>query len=488
MTHDESSSEPPHIAAQTAAGWVAVDATARAESLASGLAHLDSAWHAAIDEVQRVRDFVGTPEQILGNPNTKHGEIAEHVTVGIRRAWDALNGVAPSATFEGVGRTAAVDYLINGRGFQSKYINGLSNALDHVARHAGAYPGFLDANCAYHLPPDQIAQLDQLEATGHIDGLSDRSVRTIREKLRALELGTGRTWRDLLQPGEATYAEVQQGAIHGTLDDRESRLARERDARADDLAHEHRPTLKGAGEAAAYGAAAGAGVGLAGAVYKKWREGRNVFRGEFTAGDWQDIGATTLKGMAGGGVSGAAIYGLTNTAELSAPIAGAVVSAAMGVAELARRQAAGELGMEEFVEQSLLLSTDAAIVAICAGAGQAVFPVPVIGAFVGAVGGRLAAAGVRYLCTKGAAQQVAALEARAAMCIEALDADLRVAVEQIVLRYGHLRSLRAAAFDPVANSQLRLQLSVEYATAVGVPEHDILRSRDDLDLFMRKGP
>ena len=47
-----------------------------------------------------VRDFVDSPEQILGSPRTKHGEIAEHVHVSIQRAYDLLHRRRPPRPWE----------------------------------------------------------------------------------------------------------------------------------------------------------------------------------------------------------------------------------------------------------------------------------------------------------------------------------------------------------------------------------------------------
>lgn len=90
----------------------------------------DVALDKALDRIRMVRDFVGSPENILGNPNTKHGEIAEHVEVGVRNARSLLYGEALTAEIESVGRTDKVDYLIDGIGVQSKFYNGARNTLD----------------------------------------------------------------------------------------------------------------------------------------------------------------------------------------------------------------------------------------------------------------------------------------------------------------------------------------------------------------------
>ena len=89
----------------------------------------------SLQHIENVRDFVSDPRAILGSIQTKHGEIAEHIEVEIRNARDVLNHIKPSATFEGVGRTAPEDYLIGASQVQSKFINGAGKSLDHVLEH-----------------------------------------------------------------------------------------------------------------------------------------------------------------------------------------------------------------------------------------------------------------------------------------------------------------------------------------------------------------
>ena len=105
-------------------------------------------------EMQAVRDFVGSPENILGSTDTKHGEIAEQVHVGVRRALDVLYGRVPAATFDGVPRTGPVDYRVDSVEIQSKYYNGLRNTLEGVSRHSpsrSASPSRLKV-CSVPLP------------------------------------------------------------------------------------------------------------------------------------------------------------------------------------------------------------------------------------------------------------------------------------------------------------------------------------------------
>lgn len=65
----------------------------------------------AMDELNKARDFLGSPEHILGSTATKHGEVAEVFEVRFGNADRIIRGEDPNYSFDGVGRTAAEDYL-----------------------------------------------------------------------------------------------------------------------------------------------------------------------------------------------------------------------------------------------------------------------------------------------------------------------------------------------------------------------------------------
>ena len=298
-----------HVSAQVAAALARLDATSRA----GALQEQDRVFLDAMRELQAVRDFVGSPENILGRAATKHGEVAERVHVGVSRAWDVLHRRAPIATTDGVPRTGPVDYRVDGVDIQSKYYNGLRNTLDGVASHAEKYPGFPDGPGRYHIPRDQHRQLDEFLRTGGIEGQSDRSASALQRRLDDLERTTGRPADDLIEPGDASYAEVQRGRVHDTLRNREDRLTHENEELERTARVEHGPSTAGFVKAASLGVAVGGGVGLAQAIWIKCREGRNPFRGEFSIHDWQDVGVVAAQGAGGGAVAGSSLYLLTNS-------------------------------------------------------------------------------------------------------------------------------------------------------------------------------
>ena len=482
----DNQANPPHLAAQVAATWAALDAAHRGEELTSALTSQDRALLSALREMQVVRDFVGTPESILGSPTTKHGEIAEQVHVGFRRALDALHGRIPTATFDGIGRFDPIDYRDAGLDIQSKYYNGLRNTLDGISEHAARYPGFAAGEGRYHIPRDQYQQLAQVNQNGQIEGLSDRSANAIRDRVNSLEQYTNRSGDDLIQPGEATYREVQQGRVHQTLRERENTLAGRSEELKDAARAEHSASLAGLGQAAAIGAAVGAGVGLAQGVWVKYREGKNPFRGEFSAQDWQDLGVPVVQGAGGGAVAGGSLYLLTNSTNLSAPAAGAFVSGLMGIGSLLHQYHSGSIDGREFVDLSQIVAMDAAIVGMASMAGQVAIPVPLLGAFIGSLAGKLVASAIGTSLVDSESELMEQLDCYERSALEQLDRAYETYVHQLEAYFGNLERLARVAFDDTVNTDLRLGASVGFAETVGVPDERILRTSGDLDRFIQE--
>ena len=167
--------------------------------------------------VENLRDFVSSPENILGNMQTKHGEIAEHVEVEIRNGRDILNHIKPTATFEGVGRTAPEDYIIDGVQVQSKYIAGAGKSLYHVLEHLHKYPGFTD-NGFYHIPKDQYELLEKVYNGENIEGITSSTIKKCQEAIKQIEQETSKPFSEVVRPGISTYKEVQLGKIDETID------------------------------------------------------------------------------------------------------------------------------------------------------------------------------------------------------------------------------------------------------------------------------
>lgn len=441
----------------------------------------EAALAAALGEIRKVRDFIGVPEKILGSAQTKHGEIAEWTEVGVRRARDCLAGTNPAATFEEVPRTAPADYLIDGIEVQSKFINGANNTLSHVLEHMGKYENFGRDGSFYHIPKDQHELILKV-IKGEVEGLklNEKSIKAILSKVSEIEAATGQKFEDVVQPSVSGYAEVQQGAIHQTLDNHENDLKEESEALKGQIRADHEPSLAEGLKATGVAAAVGASVGfVAGSIKKYTKEGKNIFKGDFTAKDWKEVGGETLKGGLLGGVSGGAIYALTNYAALSAPLAGAFVAAVKGLAPLVSDYRAGKLSFDALVDGGMLVCSDVALVGVCTVAGQTLIPVPVLGAVLGSIAGKVLS---KVLSGQLEGLQ-AAVDARMASAMARLDAAYQSVVATITAEFERLGDLTRAAFDLSLNEKL-VERSLELARAYGVEDVILMKNEADLDAYM----
>lgn len=458
-----------HQTNQFIAAIVAEDNLYQAEQLAAELSKQDQAFFAAIQEVDKVRDFLATPENILGNTSTKHGEIAEQVEVGIRNAKSLLNSSTPRATFEGVGRTAPEDYLINGVQVQSKFINGTGNTLDHIIEHMKKYENFGRDGSFFHIPKDQYEK-----------SYSDQK---LQEKVQEIEQMSGHPFSQIVRPGLSNYSDVQIGKVDDTLAHHEKELKKDNAEIKDRIRTEAQPNIADFGRVAVKGAVIGGSIRFATKIYGKYKEGKNVFKGELTLEDWKEIGIDTATGATLSSVSATAIYGLTNFAQMSAPLAGAFVSASLEVTSLVKSWNRGEISSEEFVELSLFACADSAIVATGAAIGQALIPVPVIGAVIGSIAGRIVFDFCKNLLGENT-KLCKQVEQHYQKLLAQIDRDYKTTVANIIATYDKLGDLARAAFDPKLNLELRLEVSIKLAESYGVPNSNIIHNVDELDLFM----
>lgn len=450
---------------------------------AEELTRQDRAYALAMAEMQKARDFISKPEQILGSERTKHGEIAEQMEVRIRNArqamaWQAEKEADFRATFNDVGRTAPVDYLLDGQNVQSKFINGEKNTVKHVLEHMEKYRSFPEEGY-YHIPRNQYDNILKIRNGEDIPELSRKKQESIRRAIEEIERRSGKPFYEVVKPALHDYDKVQRDVAGRTLNGHEEDFKEADREKRSEIEQVHAPSLKESmrisAKAAAFAGATTLGVGL----YRKYREGKNVFKGEFDRDDWRDLGIATAKGAALGGVAAGSVYLMTNYAGMAAPYAGAVASALRGIGTLTDQFHNGQIGFDEFCELGMLLCSESAATAIASVFGQAAIPIPVLGAAIGSIAGKL--------LLEGAASLSERIDARLRADMEAFRQRLseveRLALERINRELDRIGTLTIEAFDPKSNLTL-LHLSAQLAELHGVDDSKVIRNQEDLDSFM----
>lgn len=446
-------------------------------------------FETALGHMLKMRQFLATPHNILGSQQTKHGEVAEQLEVNVRNAWAALYGNSDVASFEGVGRTAPEDFILNGVKVQSKFINGTNNTLKHILEHFGKYE---DLSMDYSIPKDQYKMIQSIRSGGTPAGMSDKSIRAILHKIETIELRTGRSFQDVIKPSVSEYSEVQLGKVGETVTnvqdqvvDENQRIIKEIQQDAKDstkkIEAQKAPTIREGVKAAGTAAAVTASLSALTAIYRKLKEGKKLQY--FDREDWIEIGLDGAKAGGKAGVTAGAIYALTNLTSLSAPFAGAVASAIMGMSSLLTDLKQDQISMDEFITQGQVLCIEAGIAATGGAIGQILIPIPVLGSIIGTV-----TANLLWGFAKGKlGVREQELKRKLDTYTESILTKVEQAYQEIIAKinetYSRYHTLIEAAFDVEVNSAVLAASSIDLALEIGVKESKILRNDEDLYEF-----
>ena len=272
-----------------------------------------------------------------------------------------------------------------------------------------------------------------------------------------------------IEPSTLTYSEAQSHAIHDTLSE-ESRALRRQDRRKRQAIRRKHAASVSEGLRVTAGAAAFEGATtLAMIIATKLKEGRHLR--DLDQQDWREIIIASSSGAVTGAIRGASIYALTNLAATPATAANAFVTTGLGVAEQAYLLRNGSISETEFVESTQLLCLESAVVALSATIGQAIIPVPVLGAVIGGTTGSILSQVVedelnareRELAARLFEENRALdaqLESEWRQHLDRLKSDMEVFLSLVV----EMASVDAAACEA----------SVALARRLGIPSEDIL--------------
>jgi len=425
----------------------------------------------ALDEVQKVKDILKDNANILGSEKTKHGEIAEFIEVHIRNAKELIQKRNPVASFGDLSRIDKTDYFINEIGVQSKFINGCNNNLQHILEHLKKYPDFCNDNSYYIIPKDHLEKIMDIYKGNNNTEFSDRSIKAIVEKIKEIEKETGKSFNEIVKPSISKYSEVQQNTAEKTVDKHEKEIIEQGQA-----------SLGEALKVGAISAGISGGMSLAFGIYQKHKQGKTL--SNYTLVDWKELGIDFSKSAIEGGISGMSVYGITNFTDMPAPLASSFVSCTIGIASLANSYRKGEIDFDDFIEQSNVVSLDASITGLAATIGQAVIPIPLIGALIGTFAMKYSLKiGKEYL-GKISKELEERLEKEYAKQMQKIHENQSFEVSEIINKYDKIGILADLAFDFDKNSFFRFQASVKLAEQSGVENKKIIRNDDDLDKFI----
>ncbi|WP_285241601.1 hypothetical protein [Pseudarthrobacter sp. MEB009] len=467
---------------QAVASWVNYLNQLRIDELLSSLRHQDENLLKAlgsIDEaIRKIELEVVTANR--GGLRGMHGFIAEIAEVGIGNARKLILG--QESVYQWVNDNGPVDLLRNGIDIQQKFVSaGGRFSLGAIAEHLQKYPDYVLNGGKYQIPGDHFEVIQKLysmppEEAGELlsrsgSGPSFKDWQRIESFFRDGSIGI-----ESLEPSTLKYREVQRNVYKSTMAaEQESLLSTDQSLR-DTSYQESRPDLQEAATVTLTAAAIEGGTAFMLAVVAKLRQGKRLR--DFSEQDWLNIAGETGFGTIKGGARGISVYALTNFTATSAAVASSIVTATFGIAEQANKLRRGEIDEQKFIENSQLVSLEAAVSALSSFVGQAFIPVPVLGAIIGNTVGILI---YRALSSS--------LSRREAELIERYFLEQQVLDEQLAIEYQELivtleqgmaayLGLVERAFSP--DVEIALIGSGALARGLGVSADEILDSSEKI--------
>lgn len=413
-----------------------------------------------------------------------HGFIAESAETGIRNARDVFQGLSKSV--EWINNNSHADLIVNGQGVQMKFYRDIAQELKVTAEYR---------DLQMMIPKSHFEALQKIMQGAknvEVDGneLTLNKITNIRKLIEKESELRGVSFDKWLRPSINNYNQVQSNTVSQTLSDEVDSINQQANAQKRDIkseanndrsvAHQNAKANFGeASKAAGIGAAVQGGLNLGIFIYKKHKTGKNVW--EFTINDWIEGGLTTLKGVTKGGITGYAIYGLTNVCHLAAPSAGAVTAGTFGLASAVIKLRNGEVDEDGFIDLVTVNAIDATGAAIGAAIGQTIIPIPVVGALVGSIVTTTALGLGKNVLNKHEQEILNRYQSRVDSFIENLDKEYKEKLKILLDKYRKLSELQNYSFDLDLNIQLQFVGSIELARFVGVPESNILHNENEID-------
>ena len=425
-------------------------------------------------------------ESNRGGDTGGHGFIAEFAEAGVENAKRSLDGLRNIAKV--LNDNGKADLRIGRQDVQLKFYNNLENELKQAVDYR---------NMKMMFPKDHYEIFAKIA-----DGETDITFRGNRLRLSTVERikklldeeseVRGEPVTKWMKSSNLNYDEVQKGTIYDTLNrERESikESINESEKEVNSIADEKEkiaynkaePTFGEATKVAVGAAAVQGGIKLGTYVYDKHKNGKEIW--EFGLDEWKEAGIETGKGALKGGVSGYAMYGLTNVCNLSAPSASALVSGTFGLINATAQYRDGTLDDDEFLESVISTSMDATGAVVGAVIGQALIPIPLLGAVMGSIAVTEIISLGEGILNDQEKQLIIKYRKEMNSYISELDEAYKAQFDELMCKYEKVGNLQNYAFDLETNIKLKFSLSIELGQELGVNDDELLHNIDEIDDF-----
>ena len=471
---------------QAVASWINYLNQVRLDRLMDALRQQDNNWEQAIDTLKETMATINGEiiERNRGGLKGMHGFIAEVAECGIGNAREQVQGKMP--VYEWINDNGPADLLRNGVQIQQKFVaSGNHLSLQAIIQHFEKYPNFLDQGGKYQIPEDHYEQIKKLlsipedQANKMATSTGEFSLKQWKEVHEFFSKGNIRL-QDI-EPSKLKYDQVQINKINDTIQ-LEKQSLKETDQEIRNDAYEiSKPSWEQGAKVAAASAMIEGGIAFVSAVAKKRKSGKRI--GEFNSEDWEEVFKESGIGVVKGSIRGISVYALTNFTATPAAVASALCTASFGMAEQAYLYRTGKITEDQFIMYSEMLCLDTSVSALSSFIGQAIIPVPVLGAVIGNTVGTLLYQVAKENLTKKEQKVIENYLIYLRKLDVELDKKYRKYIEELNKSLTMYYDMLERAFSP--NYEEALDGSVALAVSFGIPAEQLLKSVSEIDDYFK---
>lgn len=469
---------------QAVASWINYLNQVRLDKLMNAIdtqnINFEKAMHTLKDTVETINKNI--IERNRGGLKGMHGFIAEAAQVGVGNAREEIKGKAP--IYEWVNDNGPVDLIKNGVDIQQKFVNsGNHLSLNAIKQHLEKYPDYIANGGKYQIPRDHYEKIKDLLSIPK-DKANKMPTSTGEFSLKQWQevhdfFKDGKVDFDDIEPSDLDYKDVQVNQINHTIDNEKASI-KDTDNKIREKAYEQsKPTFEQAAKVATVSAAIEGASAFIAAIIKKRKSGKE-FK-DFTSEDWKEIFNDTGIGSVKGGIRGISIYALTNYTATPAAVASAICTASFGVAEQIYLFRKGKISYDDLIVNSEILCLDCSVSALSSLIGQAVIPVPVLGAVIGNTVGTFLYNIIKENFTRKEYRLLKEYLKLLAQIDTELESKYNNYIDNLKKSMNQYYFILEKAFSP--NYLEAFDGSVALAQYYGIPTEDILKNMNDIDRY-----
>lgn len=444
--------------------------------------NLDTAMHTINETLETINKEIVNNGLGRGGSKGMHGFIAEVAECGIGNAKKQIEGKCP--IYEWINDNGPEDLRRGGLLIQQKFVNaGNHLSLQAILKHIEHYPDFVKNGGIYQIPSDHYEKIQYLlsiskdEANKLATSTGEFSMKQWQEVHDFFEKEIVNI--DSIEPSLLDYKSVQKNAYEATLNAEKRKLQERNNERKEQAYQKGKPSFEQGAKATAVAAIAEGSIAFCLGIVKKVKEGKEIK--DFDEDDWKEILGDTRISTVKGGVRGASIYLLTNYTETPASVANAIITASFGMAEQVHLYRIGTIDEKTLLLNSEVVCIDAAVSALSSLVGEALIPIPVLGAVVGNTVGTMLYGFAKDSFTAHEQELVKEYVTEINKLDEELQNQYGSFLENLSQNMNLFISILERAFSP--DVRIAFDGSVELAIEMGVKTEEILDSKEKITRY-----